>query len=203
MAGKHRKPSNTRRNVARTVLGLGVVSTGFTAIQVPASASVGDDLEIIAQCESDNRNINNSTYPRSSASGYFQIIDGTWKANGGTEFASRALHATREEQKVVAARIAQRRGSYADWNPSKHCWGGKVGKPSGSVSAPRHSADRVAPQSDAPRHGKGPNAQAAANAPIGKRGTYVCGPDKYLYELCDAGDEGQVTPYPVRPQDRL
>ena len=189
--GKHSKPSATKRNIARTVLGLGVIGAGFSTVQTPAVAGTPEDLEIIAQCESGNRNINNSTYPKSSASGYFQIIDGTWKRYGGTEFSSRAIGATREQQKAVAARIAAGRGSYADWNPSKHCWGGKVGKP--AASAPKHSSPRAAPQSDRPRHA----------APVGKRGTYTCDNGHLKYELCDPDTLGQVLPYPVRPGEEL
>jgi len=95
-----------------------------------AEVSSSSILEIIAKCESGNRNVN--TLGGSTASGYLQILDSTWKAFGGKEFASRAIHASREEQFIVGARVLAGQGINA-WNPSRNCWGSKV---SGSTPAP-------------------------------------------------------------------
>jgi len=82
-------------------------------------------LEIIAHCESGNSNVN--TRGGSTASGFLQILDSTWRAFGGTQFASRAINASREEQFIVGQRILAGQGINA-WNPSRGCWGGKIGK---------------------------------------------------------------------------
>jgi len=117
--GKHRVASRTTQRVAAL--------TAATAIPMLATGAAHADPPKgwgpIIECESGGKNVQNKS--GSSASGYFQIIDGTWKAHGGREFAKRAIDATFEEQKTVANRIYERRGSLADWNASKHCWSKK------------------------------------------------------------------------------
>jgi hypothetical protein len=219
--GRHRAPSTTGKTIAKvaTTSVIAVMPLGFVA--TPASADTNSDLEAIAQCESANRNVNNNT---SSASGYWQIIDGTWAGNGGKEFAPRAIHATREQQKLIAVRIAAKRGSYADWNPSKSCWGNRVGRPAVSasikVSGPKHAA----PTGRAP-DGSGTYTCDAAhlyfndcdednigeivNYPLYKgkkvhavsgkhRGTYTCDAAHLLYDACDPGNLGETVHYPAR-----
>src|SRR4051794_21433781 len=138
--GRHRKPTTTGKTAARfAIAGLVSIPLG-TAAQGTAHAA--DALDVIAACESGNRNVENGS---SSASGYWQIIDGTWRANGGTAFAPRAIQATKAEQRIVAQRIAARAGSFRDWAPSQGCWGGKVG----SASVP--SATSPSPSPSKPR----------------------------------------------------
>lgn len=94
---------------------------------VPIAASTGtaqaasdEAWDAVAQCESGDRNINNSSgpggAPASTASGHFQILDGTWADFGGLEYGPRAIDATRDEQLVVAERILEEQGPGA--------WGG-------------------------------------------------------------------------------
>lgn len=56
----------------------------------------------IVMCESGGTN-----HPPNSAgaSGYYQIIPGTWRGNGGLRFAPAAWLATKQEQDVIARRI--------------------------------------------------------------------------------------------------
>ena len=125
MAGKHRAPT-TSTLIPRLVK---VGTTGLVASTMPLVA-VGNAeasepiLEAIAVCESGNQNI--PTRGNSTASGFLQILDSTWKAYGGKEFAQRALHATRQEQFVVGGRILAGQGLGA-WSESRGCWGKKVG----------------------------------------------------------------------------
>ena len=57
----------------------------------------------IVICESGGLNVEN---PRSTASGYYQIIDSTWAAHGGLAFGvSHASDATLAQQSIIAARI--------------------------------------------------------------------------------------------------
>lgn len=125
--GKHQRPSQARKNIKRA--GVGVVTTGTAIVLnstpvLAAPAPEGSPWDVIADCESGNKNVENAG--PSTASGYFQIIDGTWRGAGGEEFAQRAIDASYEEQLFVAQNIAKSRGSLADWNASKHCWGDKI-----------------------------------------------------------------------------
>lgn len=122
--GRHRAPSSSINEKAAqaAVVGVAVLAP---VILGAGTASAADNLDIIAQCESGNKNIPNSS-GASTAGGYWQIVNGTWRAHGGTQFAPTAMQATRAEQRIVAERIVAARGSYADWNPSKPCWGGKI-----------------------------------------------------------------------------
>ena len=128
MAGKHSvhsKKTNTFRKAA-----IALLSATTILVLTPSMAFSGEEiLESIAQCESGNRNvptgITKSDGSRaSSATGYLQIIKGTWIAYGGGEFAPRAMDATREEQFIVGARILKGQGLGA-WSESQHCWGKK------------------------------------------------------------------------------
>lgn len=133
MGGKHRAPTNTKKNMARLCT-VGVVATVPIAMTTPAFASTSDTLEVIAKCESGNQNVN--TRGGSTASGYLQILDSTWRAFGGHEFASRAIHASRTEQFIVGQRILQGQGITA-WNPSRSCWGGKVSRGETTTDNPK------------------------------------------------------------------
>jgi resuscitation-promoting factor RpfA len=129
--GRHSAPSQTKRRLAQigsaalASATLPLVSTGSAE-----AASTTQILEAIAHCESGNRNVPNST-GASTASGYLQIVNGTWRAYGGTQYASRALGASRAEQFAVGHKILQGQGLGA-WSESRRCWQSKIGK----VSAP-------------------------------------------------------------------
>lgn len=124
--GRHKTKSRTARNVARlTIAGMPVV-VATSAMTLPAMAAGDlDPFDTIARCESGNQNIESHS-TASSASGYYQITDGTWAANGGLEFAPRAILATKAQQRIVAQRIFDRAGSFRDWNASKACWDDQV-----------------------------------------------------------------------------
>lgn len=90
----------------------------------PAEAASPAWNKIIA-CESGGHNIESHSRS-SSASGYLQFTDGTWKAYGGREFGRRAIHASRDEQLIVAQRAYAANG-LNDWTASRHCWGKSSG----------------------------------------------------------------------------
>ena len=56
----------------------------------------------VVMCESRGQNLGPNS---AGASGYYQIIPGTWAAYGGLRYAPQAYLATADEQYVVAARI--------------------------------------------------------------------------------------------------
>jgi hypothetical protein len=53
------------------------------------------------------------------AEGLFQITPATWRANGGTDFADSARHATPQQQAIVAARIFTRNPTGSDWGAGR------------------------------------------------------------------------------------
>ncbi len=130
--------------------------------QAKAAEAQGTAWDAIKRCESGNQNIrtrvdrNRDGVPDSTASGWFQITDPTWKLNGGLEFARRAMDATYEQQHNVANRIYTRAGnSFRDWNASRKCWGGDVSTAPaarGSAPAPVRVA-AAAPQASTPPRG--------------------------------------------------
>jgi resuscitation-promoting factor RpfA len=124
----------------------GAVLVGPLVAADPAEAGPPGGWEPIVSCESGGRNIPNAV---SSASGYYQVIDGTWRDYGGEAFAPRAIDASREEQTVIAERIYADRG-LQPWDSSRPCWAGRVGKHASHDEAPRH-AKRSA---TTPRHAK-------------------------------------------------
>ncbi|MEU7814071.1 transglycosylase family protein [Pseudonocardia sp. NPDC049154] len=188
--GRHRRPTHTGRNVAivATTGALALGGAALTSSQAQAAeAPRSGDLDVIAQCESGNQNVKNRS---SSASGYWQIIDGTWRANGGTAFAPTAMQATKAEQRIVAERIAARRGSYADWNPSKGCWGSKIGKalPQRATDAPRTTRK---PTTTTPRQATVDTGRAADGT-----GSYTCDVAHLSFDACDPSNLGALVQYP-------
>lgn len=199
--GKHRKPTHTGRNLAAVSTSGAFLAAGLTAgsTQEAHAASAWD---VIAECESGNRNVRNST-GASTASGYYQITIGTWVGAGGREFASEAIGATKAEQSIVAQRIAENRGSLADWNASKSCWGDRISSavPSGpsTTAAPRQQQRRAAP---APQRRAEPQPQRQDPPNLGQRaadgsGQYRCADDMLHFEACDPHNVGEVVAFPL------
>ena len=126
--GRHRAPRNAGTNLRR--LGAVVLATSAPNVMGAQSANAATPnqiLEVIALCESGNRNVNNST-GASTASGYYQIINGTWRAYGGTQFAARAIGASRAEQTTVARRILAGQGLAAWEVVGNSCWRKNIGR---------------------------------------------------------------------------
>lgn len=77
----------------------------------------------VIECESGGNP--DAQNPRSTASGLFQFINGTWRAYGGGEFARTAAGATAQEQTIVAERAYAAQG-LRPWAASRSCWNGAV-----------------------------------------------------------------------------
>ena len=128
MAGQHRAPVEHKagKRAATVVVGTAALMSvpGSNALAALPPGDVNEALDLIADCESDGRNvmnyINDATH---TAGGYWQITNTTWRAYGGTEFAPTAIQATADQQRTVATRILAARPNGADWNESKSCWG--------------------------------------------------------------------------------
>jgi LysM repeat protein len=106
--GKHRKPSSTSRSVARFAVAGAVVATPI-AIAVPANASgsTATGWDALAQCESSG---NWAANTGNGFSGGLQFTPSTWAAYGGTQYASNAANATREQQIAVAEKVLEAQG---------------------------------------------------------------------------------------------
>ena len=101
--GRHRAPSTTGRNLARTAIAGAVIGAPLAAAPV-ASADTGTAWDKLAQCESTgNWSINTGN----GFSGGLQFTPSTWRAFGGKGMAH---HASREEQIVVAERVLAKQG---------------------------------------------------------------------------------------------
>src|SRR4051812_2390534 len=127
--GRHSVPvvvhSARRRSLITAGLSLGAVATG-TALTPVAEAAVTPTQaawDLIAHCESGNKNVKNAN---SSASGFFQIINGTWLGNGGGKYGPTAMSATYAQQLEIANNIYRAAGGFSPWNASKGCWGGGI-----------------------------------------------------------------------------
>lgn len=146
---KHQKPTRTKKIItgASVIAGTGAIAMGLS--MVPANAFPGQAGLI--KCESGgNPTIVNNTAAGQRAgrpAGLFQIVTGTWRANGGLQFAPTADKATPAQQQIVADRIYARSGA-RPWEckpgPGPAQWshfGGGIG---GSVPVPAHVAAPVA-----------------------------------------------------------
>lgn len=178
---KHKRQSKSAKKfkaaaVVATTVPLLVVNGASPAVAQPASA-----WDTVIECESGGQNIENAG--PSTASGYFQIVDSTWIGAGGGEFAPRAIDATFEQQAIVAQRIAERRGSLADWNASSSCWNGAIDSsvPDGPATstAPAPVEEPAAAPVEEPAPAEDPpvveQAAAAPVAPVGNTYTVVAG----------------------------
>lgn len=167
MAGQHKDRKNRKKFVRAAVTASTIPMIVLSAS--PAQAQPASAWDKVIDCESGGKNVQN---PSSTASGYFQITNGTWASAGGTEFAPRAIDATFEQQAIVAQRIAERRGSLADWNASIGCWGDVINSEVPDAPASSNVTAPVVVET------------VPVAAPVS--GTYVVQEDEYLSGIADA-----------------
>ena len=107
--GKHVRTKRAARDatVVSGLAALGLATAPMYAI--PAQAAPDEAWDPLIDCESGGNPT--AQNPNSTASGLYQIIDGTWEYYGGREFAPTAAQATPEQQRIVAERIA-----FLGWN---------------------------------------------------------------------------------------
>jgi hypothetical protein len=153
--GRHRKPTNTGRLIAKTAMA-GAVA-GAPLIMAPAAHAASDSAwDRLAQCESSG---NWSTNTGNGYHGGLQFSPRTWTAFGGGEFARYAYQASREQQIVVAERVLAAQG----WNAWPSC-----SRKLGIRGEP--AALRAAPGAPAPAPVE---VRASAPAPAPSAGQYV------------------------------
>jgi hypothetical protein len=107
MSGRHRKPTQPGINVAKVAFTGAVIGGSGLALSAHAAAASDGEWDRVARCESGNN------WAINTGNGYqggLQFSPGTWRANGGGDFAPSAHMATREQQIVVAERVLARQG---------------------------------------------------------------------------------------------
>ena len=145
LTGRHRKPSAARVFALRGATVGVVAGAAALALAAPASAAPNSTWDSVAQCESSgNWSIN-------TGNGYYgglQFSQSTWEAFGGTQYASRADLATKEQQIAIAEKTLAGQG-WGAW-ACAYAGGGEgpsersVSSDSGSSAAPAQ-APAVAP----------------------------------------------------------
>ncbi|MFD1810705.1 transglycosylase family protein [Rhodococcus gannanensis] len=139
-AGRHRKPTNTRKNAAKVVVTTAVFGAAGAAFAAPAANAAPDsDWDRLAQCEA------GGNWAINTGNGYqggLQFSPSTWNAHGGGEFAATANQASREEQIVVAERVLESQG----WGAWPSC-SSSLGLTSGATqrSTPAAKVETPAP----------------------------------------------------------
>jgi hypothetical protein len=138
--GRHRRPKPPARAV-RIAAGTLVTAAAPLALTAgPASAATSGTWDRLAQCESGGRwNIN-------TGNGYYgglQFSAGTWRAFGGSKYASRADRATRTEQMLIAEKTLDAQG-WGAWPACSRKLGldssDKAGSPVAKAAAKREPA---------------------------------------------------------------
>lgn len=157
MSGRHRKPTNTGRTVAKVAVTGAMISGAGVALAGTASAAPDSDWDRLAQCEAGgNWNINTGN----GYHGGLQFSQSTWQANGGGDYAPTANQASREQQIVVAEKVLASQG----WGAWPSC-SSSLGLSSGST--PRETpADipAVQTETEAPSTQAAPGTQTQAQA---------------------------------------
>jgi hypothetical protein len=134
------------RKAISTAAAVGGLAVASLATAGTAHAASDAQWNRLAKCESGgNWRIN-------TGNGFFgglQFTQGTWAGHGGKKFAPRADLATREEQILVASRVAQTQG----WGAWPSCsrkaglWGSAPGAPTAAGSAVSRAGNQAASRS--------------------------------------------------------
>ena len=144
---KHSAPryARTRRTLSGGAVVAGAAAVGLGVLTTPASAGT-HDWSGVAQCES------GGNWAINTGNGYYgglQFTTGTWAANGGTAYASRADLASASQQIAVAERVLQTQGVGAWPVCGARLAGGSTAVPAVPQRASR--AERSAPVYTAPQ----------------------------------------------------
>src|SRR5262245_33167456 len=107
MTGRHRKPTTSAITVAKIAATGAAVGCSGLALAGPASAASDAQWDEVARCESGN---NWATNTGNGYQGGLQLTPGTWRANGGDQYAAAAYLASREQQIAVAEHVLAHQG---------------------------------------------------------------------------------------------
>ncbi|MDN5914670.1 MAG: LysM peptidoglycan-binding domain-containing protein [Pseudonocardia sp.] len=175
--GKHRKPSTTGRNIARTAVAGAVAGAPLVTLMPAANAASDSTWDKLAHCES------TGNWAANTGNGFFgglQFTKSTWKAFGGGQYAPAANQASRTQQIAVAENVLAEQG----WNAWPSC-SKKVGA-SGS-STPRDVETDTGTNAPERKRLSAPAPAAAAAAP---GASYVVKAGDTLGEIAAANGVG-------------
>lgn len=111
--GQHRRSSSTARAIAGVTMAGAIVGVPL-ALATPAYAASDSTWNALAECES------GGDWDINTGNGYYgglQFSQPTWEGYGGTEYASRADLASRDQQVAIAERVLAGQG----WNAWPTC----------------------------------------------------------------------------------
>ncbi|MFJ1794456.1 transglycosylase family protein [Kitasatospora griseola] len=155
-SGRHRRSTKAEKVVAAA----GVASVGLALPLLSATgaaAAPADTWDRVAQCES------GGNWAINTGNGYYgglQFSSSTWRAYGGSEYASRADQASRSQQIAVAERVLASQGPGAWPVCSGKAGLTKGGGSSSSQSTASRSQQRpAAPQQQSAKTTRTPKAQ--------------------------------------------
>lgn len=175
--GKHRKPSTTGRNIARTAVAGAVVGAPLVTLMPAANAATDSTWDKLAHCESTG---NWAANTGNGFSGGLQFTKSTWKAFGGGQYAPVAHQASRTQQIAVAENVLAEQG----WNAWPSC-SKKVG--ASGKSTPRDAETDTG--TNAPER-KRLSAPAPAAAPAAPGAAYVVKAGDTLGKIAAANGVG-------------
>jgi resuscitation-promoting factor RpfA len=129
-----------RSHLSATLVAAGAVALGLTAVTAgTAQAATGSTWDRLAQCESGgNWSINTGN----GFSGGLQFTPSTWRAYGGTAYASSAYLAGRSAQIAVAQRVLASQG-WGAWPACSAKLGLRGTVPTGGSAVAQRVAPRV------------------------------------------------------------
>jgi hypothetical protein len=107
MSGRHRKPTNTGRTVAKVAVTSAIMGGAGVTLAGHAAAAPDADWDQLAHCESGGNwaiNTGNGFH------GGLQFSPSTWRSFGGDQYASSPEYASREQQIAVGEKVLATQG---------------------------------------------------------------------------------------------
>ncbi len=149
--GRHRKPKEPQlQKTVRTVVIAGAAASiplSGLAFASSAAAASTSTWERLANCESGGR------WHTNTGNGYYgglQFAGGTWRAHGGTKYASRADLASKGEQIAIAERVLDTQG-WGAWPACSRRLGLDRSDAKGTPSITKGLGEKSASKSEASR----------------------------------------------------
>jgi LysM repeat protein len=138
--GRHRRPTPAGRTAARIAATTLVTAAAPLALSTgSAQAATANTWDRLAQCES------GGNWKINTGNGYYgglQFSASTWRAFGGTRYASHAHKATRTEQMLIAEKTLDRQG-WGAWPACSRKLGLSSSHKAGSPVADRSEPTRA------------------------------------------------------------
>lgn len=162
MSGRHRKPTNTGRTVAKVAVTSAMMGGAGVALAGHAAAAPDSDWDKLAQCESGG---NWGTNTGNGFHGGLQFTPSTWASYGGTQYASTPEHASKAQQIAVAEKVLATQGWGAWPSCSSHL--GLHSSPTQRTAPASGATQQAAPHMQAAPHAQAqPDIATHSQAPV-------------------------------------